>query len=84
MQQTDLAAQIPELRLPAYFLHGRYDYTCAYPLARAYVQRLRAPVKGFYTFDQSAHSPVFEEPARARTILREDVLTGDRRLADPL
>lgn len=41
-----------------------------------------APLKGFYTFEQSAHSPVFEEPGKVMTILREDVLNGANRLAD--
>jgi pimeloyl-ACP methyl ester carboxylesterase len=82
MQATDLTSEIIELAIPVYFLHGRYDYTCAYDLAQAYLTRLTAPVKGFYTFAQSAHSPVFEEPERVRQILREDVLMGKSSLAD--
>jgi pimeloyl-ACP methyl ester carboxylesterase len=79
---TDLTARVPALELPAYFCQGRYDYTANYGLARAYCARLRAPVKGFYTFECSAHSPLFEEPERFRQVLREDVLTGTTRLAD--
>jgi hypothetical protein len=45
--------------------------------------RLDAPVKGFYTFEQSAHSPLFEEPDRTLEILLTDVLTGGDSLADP-
>ena len=63
MLATDLAKQVPELDLPVYFLHGIYDYTCSYTEAKAYFEKLKAPVKGFYTFEQSAHSPMFEEPA---------------------
>ena len=44
--------------LPAYFFHGVYDYTVNYRLAKDYVERLKAPLKGFYTFERSAHSPV--------------------------
>jgi pimeloyl-ACP methyl ester carboxylesterase len=80
---TDLAERVPELAVPAYFFHGRYDYTVNYGLARAYAAQLRAPVKGFYTFDRSAHSPLLEEPERARRILLEDVLAGVNNLADP-
>ncbi len=43
---------------------------------------LQAPVKGFYTFEQSAHSPMFEEPEKMQKILREDVLAGTNTLAD--
>lgn len=80
---TDLATTVTRLEVPVYFFHGAHDYTVSYPLARAYFERLEAPVKGFYTFTQSAHSPMFEEPRRMREILRADVLTGSTRLADP-
>jgi hypothetical protein len=43
---------------------------------------LKAPVKGFYTFAQSAHSPMFEEPEKMQQIFREDVLAGANRLSD--
>ena len=79
---TDLSEKVAELKIPAYFLHGRYDYTCSYPLAREYFEKLDAPVKGFYTFEQSAHSPLFEEPEKMKLILQEDVLTGENNLAD--
>jgi pimeloyl-ACP methyl ester carboxylesterase len=79
---TDLTAGVPELEIPVYFCHGKYDYTVSYTLAKAYFDELKAPVKGFYTFEQSAHSPAFEEPERMRQILREDVLAGETRLAD--
>ena len=82
MLATDLAEQVPELELPVYFLHGIYDYTCSYTEAKAYFEKLKAPVKGFYTFEQSAHSPFFEEPEKMRQILREDVLAGTNNLAD--
>jgi pimeloyl-ACP methyl ester carboxylesterase len=79
---TDLRPQITELKLPVYFLHGAYDYTVAYPLTKQFAEQLKAPLKGFYTLEQSAHTPLFEEPYRVVTILREDVLTGAKSLAD--
>ena len=51
-------------------------------MAKAYFEQLNAPVKGFYTFEQSAHSPLFEEPVRMREIMRQDVLAGTNTLAD--
>jgi hypothetical protein len=51
-------------------------------LARTYFEQLEAPVKGFYSFRNSAHSPVFEEPGRAQRIVREDILRGTTTLAD--
>lgn len=80
---TDLTTKVGKLEIPAYFFHGVHDYTVSYPLAKSYFERLEAPVKGFYTFGQSAHSPLFEEPNRMREIVRADVLTGLKTLADP-
>jgi pimeloyl-ACP methyl ester carboxylesterase len=82
MLMTDLAVEVPELQLPAYFCHGIYDYTITYNETKEYFGKLRAPLKGFYTFEKSAHSPAYEEPERMRRILREDVLAGANRLAD--
>jgi pimeloyl-ACP methyl ester carboxylesterase len=79
---TDLTKKVTRLDVPVYFLHGVYDYTVSYPLAKSYFERLEAPVKGFYTFKHSAHTPFFEEPDKMREIMRADVLTGSKGLAD--
>jgi pimeloyl-ACP methyl ester carboxylesterase len=82
MLTIDLSQQVPGLAIPAYFFEGVYDYTCSSTLAKDYFQKLKAPVKGFYTFEQSAHSPMFEEPEKMGKIMREDVLQGKNSLAD--
>jgi len=82
MLATDLAERVTELTLPTYFFHGIYDYTVNYQLAKDYFEGLKAPLKGFYSFDRSAHSPILEEPEKARRIMREDVLAGANSLAD--
>ena len=82
MISTDLSKQVLELDLPVYFFEGIYDYTCSYTEAKSYFEKLKAPVKGFYTFEQSAHSPLFEEPEKMGRILQEDVLAGTNSLAD--
>jgi pimeloyl-ACP methyl ester carboxylesterase len=79
---TDLSQQLTEFDIPVYFLEGIYDYTCSYIEAKSYFEQIKAPVKGFYTFEQSAHSPIFEEPEKVQKILLEDVLTGTNHLAD--
>lgn len=79
----DLPARLTALAVPTYFLHGIHDYTVSYTEARAYAGMLAAPVKGFYTFHESAHSPMFEEPARVRQIMERDVLRGSNALSDP-
>ncbi len=84
MVTTDLKQTVPEVAIPVYFLAGQWDYTCNSQLARAYFDVLKAPIKGFYTFDHSAHSPMFEEPGRLNDILLRDVLIGRTDLADAL
>ena len=79
---TDLRQDLTEFEIPIYFLEGRYDYTCNTALARDYFGKINAPVKGFYTFEHSAHSPVFEEPDKAQQIFQVDILTGQANLAD--
>ncbi len=76
MFSIDLTQKVQTLEIPVYFLHGKFDYTCSYELAKDYLDDLQAPVKGFYTFEQSAHSPIFEEPGRMMEILQNDVLNG--------
>lgn len=80
--QTDFTNQVPRLEVPVYVLQGRYDYQVSYTLAREYARAVEAPVKGFYTFGNSAHSPCFEEPEKMVGILREDVLRGEANMAD--
>ncbi len=79
----DLTVEVPKLEVPTYFFSGIHDYTVYHGLAKDYFNALQAPIKGFYTFAQSAHSPLFEEPDKARRILEEDVLRGLTSLADP-
>ncbi len=82
MLTTDLSKEVTEVDIPIYFFHGKYDFTVCYVLAKSYFKQLKAPLKGFYSFDHSAHSPIFEEPERMRKILIEDVLAGVNNLAD--
>jgi pimeloyl-ACP methyl ester carboxylesterase len=82
MISTDLCESLPEINVPVYFFEGNYDYTVNPTLARAYFEELHAPVKGFYRFEYSAHSPIFEEPQKVQRIVLEDVLTGKNDLSD--
>lgn len=78
----DLRTQILNLEIPVYFLNGKYDYTVSSSMAKDYFENIQAPVKGFYWFDQSAHSPLFEEPEKVRSIIVEDILFLKNNLAD--
>lgn len=61
---------VQSVDVPVYFLAGRYDYTCCYELQKEYFDFLNAPRKDFYTFENSAHSPLFEEPEKSEEIIK--------------
>lgn len=82
MINTNLMESKFSFRVPVYFFHGIYDYTCSYKLAKEYFNKINAPIKGFYTFAHSAHSPIFEEPNKINEILVNDVLNLRIELAD--
>lgn len=80
--ETDFASKVSELEVPVYFFSGIHDLTVNTSLSKEYYKKLIAPVKGFYTFNSSAHSPLFEEPAKAMKIIKEDVLCCKNTLSD--
>ncbi|MBG0858407.1 MAG: alpha/beta hydrolase [Bacteroidales bacterium] len=78
----DIPTKVPKLDVPVYFLSGKYDLTVNIDLSKAYLEKLQAPIKGFYTFVNSAHSPLFEESQRVKEIFVNDILKGKTNLAD--
>ena len=83
MLATDLSSSVHTVDVPVYFLHGAYDYTCSYSEAKRYFDIIHAPVKGFYTFPNAAHSPLFEDAGKMQEIIRNDVLQAKTSLSDP-
>ena len=82
MLRDDLSTRLTKFQLPIYFFVGQYDQTASPALSGAYFDVIEAPMKGFYVFGNSSHSPLFEEPGRATQILLQDVLPGTNVLAD--
>lgn len=80
--KTDFSEAYPEINVPVYFMCGKYDLTVNIDLTKDYYNRLHAPMKRFYTFKNSAHGPLFEEPERFRQILEKNILMADVSLAD--
>jgi pimeloyl-ACP methyl ester carboxylesterase len=71
VMKTNLFKTIPSQRIPVYILQGAHDYQTTYNVAKEYYDSLSAPTKRFYTFENSAHSPIFEEPEKFETVLKE-------------
>ncbi|MBC8146373.1 MAG: alpha/beta hydrolase [Bacteroidetes bacterium] len=60
----DFIKQIPEVKIPVYFISGSYDYILPWTLSEKYCDTLIAPYKEFIKFDKSGHNPLFEEPEK--------------------
>lgn len=71
--ESDITSTVTRLEIPVYFMSGRYDLTVNHDLSRDYLYKLDAPLKRFYSFENSAHSPMFEEPERFMEILTRDI-----------
>lgn len=71
---NDLSQKNTSFEISIYFLHGIFDYTCSYELAKEYFEKIDAPDKGFYSFSHSAHSPIFEEPVECIRIIESVIL----------
>ena len=80
--ETDIPDKVPKLEIPVYFFSGKYDLTVNHDLSMAYLTKLQAPIKGFYTFNESAHSPLYEEPQKVKEVLINDVVNGTIKFAD--
>jgi pimeloyl-ACP methyl ester carboxylesterase len=74
IMKTNLFKAIPSQQIPVYIMQGTSDYETSYVIAKEYFDSLQAPVKKFYSFENSAHSPIFEEPEKFDRILQEILL----------
>lgn len=53
---------VKKLDVPVYLLLGHHDQNCSYELAQKWYDALEAPDKKLIWFENSAHSPQWEEP----------------------
>ena len=67
---STLRTDVTSVQVPVYFVAGRWDEVTPSELAERYFAALRAPRKGFFWFERSAHFPFLEEPARFAEVLR--------------
>lgn len=74
IEALDFMAQVPCLDVPAYFLIGRWDVNTVAALAEQYYQQLQAPHKALIWFEQSGHTPHYEEPQKFVEVMVEQVL----------
>lgn len=60
-----------ELSVPTYLLLGHHDQNCPYQLAEEWFNNLSAPIKKLIWFENSAHSPQWEEPQTWNKVFKD-------------
>lgn len=68
---ANLFHDIDSIKIPVYVFQGIHDYQTPYVVAKDFFDQLKAPEKDFFTFQHSAHSPLFEETERFNAIIRD-------------
>jgi pimeloyl-ACP methyl ester carboxylesterase len=72
--KIDFFKDVKEFKVPIYFCIGRYDYNTPFELSERFFKQLKAPIKKFIWFENSAHCPNFEEPEKFQNFLINEVL----------
>ena len=75
MINVNLNNDLTEQYIPVYIFQGLHDHQTSYPIAKEYFDHLKAPVKKFYTFNNSAHSPHIEQYDEFEKIVKTDILS---------
>lgn len=70
----NLMNDIDSMQVPVYIFQGIHDYQSPYVIAKEFFDQLKAPQKDYFTFENSAHSPMMEEVEKFNAILREKVV----------
>jgi len=55
---------VPELKMPVLMTIGCHDYNTPFEVAEQWYNGLKAPRKEWVWFEDSAHSPIKEEPEK--------------------
>ncbi len=74
LANLEFRTQAARFELPVYFLKGRWDVNAMNSLTEEYFNLLEAPHKELIWFDNSGHTPLWEEPKRFVDIMVNTVL----------
>jgi len=69
LASMDLTRTLPRLDVPIVMVQGRHDQVAPGESAQQYASSLQAPRKQLIWFENSAHTPHLDEPARFRDVL---------------
>lgn len=74
---TNLFAAKDSIQIPIYFFHGIHDRQTVYTVAKEFYDSLKAPKKEFFTFENSAHWPICNEPKKFNEIIRKIIADSE-------
>lgn len=64
LAKTDFRRTVPELQVPVHLVQGDHEAAGREVLAREWFDLLEAPEKHYVVFEQSGHTPPYDEPGR--------------------
>ena len=67
----DFIGTVKKLDIPVLLTMGKHDYNTPTELAKQWFDNLEAPYKDMITFEESAHSPLKEEPEKWGSAVRK-------------
>jgi len=73
LMKVNLFQEVPEVKVPIFFIAGRHDHVVPQSVAHRYYEALKAPHKEWHWFEESAHMPDFEEKEKFQKFLVERV-----------
>lgn len=82
MLATISMADVREAKVPIYMMLGRGDYTTPSSITADWMARLKAPRKGVYWFENSAHLPMVEQPGLVLRAMVDHVRPEAERAGD--
>ncbi|MDM5296717.1 alpha/beta hydrolase [Bacillus pumilus] len=74
LMKESIQDRVSSILIPCYFIIGKYDFITPAAVSKPYVDQLIAPIKEWYTFENSAHSPHIEERDRFIHIMRQTAI----------
>lgn len=74
IEKYDWLGKASRFEVPIFMVSGRYDRTTDANLSHDYFDKIEAPIKQFKWFENSAHSPPFEEPEAFNEFMFKNVL----------
>lgn len=67
----DSSSMPTNFEIPMYIMNGIYDYQTTHQTAYEYFKVIQTPLKRFISFENSAHTPFYDEPDRFVQVLHE-------------